>query len=74
MSAQVKSVSRREFLTAMGGVVVSFAIPMGDAEAATVNAAVDAGPWPEKIAADALDSWLVEIGRASCRERVSVVV
>ena len=59
MSAQVKSVSRREFLTAMGGVVVSFAIPMGDAEAATVNAAVGAGPWPEKIAADALDSWLV---------------
>ena len=59
MSAQDKGVSRREFIAAMGGVVVSFAVPIGDAEAATVNAGVASGPWPETIAADALDSWLL---------------
>ena len=50
--------SRREFLTAMGGMVVSFAVPTADA-ATVATAAAGTGLWPEKIAADALDSWLV---------------
>ena len=52
MSAYASGISRREFLTAMGGVVVSFAVPVSAAVAASA-------PWPSKIAADALDSWLV---------------
>ena len=52
--------SRREFLTAMGGMVVSFTMPMGEAIAAhAVGAASGAGLWPAKVATDALDSWLV---------------
>ncbi len=50
--------SRREFLTAMGGMVVSFAVPTAGANVGALVSA-GAGPWPEKIAADALDSWLV---------------
>ena len=53
MTFQNDGVSRREFLTAMGGMVVSFAAPMADA------AAPGASSWPSKIAVDALDSWLV---------------
>ncbi len=53
MSAQMEGISRRDFLTAMGGMVVSFAVPMADA------ATVGTGPWPQKIAVDTLDSWLV---------------
>ncbi len=57
MSAPMHAVSRREFLAAMGGMVVSFTMPAGAAEVASGHAA--AGPWPGRIAADALDSWLV---------------
>ena len=56
MSAHISGVSRREFLTAMGGMVVSFAVP---ADGAVTAATAGSGLWPEKIAADALDSWLV---------------
>ena len=56
--SSLNGLSRREFLTAMGGMVVSFAVPT--AYAATIaTASAGTGPWPEKIAADALDSWLV---------------
>lgn len=52
--------SRREFLTAMGGMVVSFSMPMGEALAASAaGAASGAGLWPTKVSTDALDSWLV---------------
>ena len=52
MSALGRDISRREFLVSMGGLVVSFAVPI--AGAATENAR----RWPTKIATDALDSWL----------------
>jgi nicotinate dehydrogenase subunit B len=48
MNSNARGISRREFLTTMGGMVVSFAVP---ASASTT--------WPVKIAADALDSWLL---------------
>ena len=52
--------SRREFLTAMGGMVVSFTMPMGEAIAANaVGPASGAGRWPTKVSTDVLDSWLV---------------
>ena len=54
----LNGLSRREFLTAMGGMVVSFAVPTADAAQAAI-ASARTGPWPEKIAADALDSWLI---------------
>ena len=53
MSCEIDGVSRREFLTAMGGMVVSFTVPAADA--ATSGAA----SWPSKISVDALDSWLI---------------
>ncbi len=61
MSAPSMSVSRREFLSAMGGMLVSFAMPMPAAMAAGVgdSFAGSAGPWPAKIAVDAIDSWLL---------------
>ena len=55
---RLNGLSRREFLTAMGGMVVSFAVPTAHA-ATKATASAGTGPWPEKIAADALDSWLV---------------
>ena len=54
MSAKIDSVSRREFLAATGGMIVSFTLPVNDA-----LATAGAGPWPAKITADALDSWLL---------------
>ncbi len=54
----LNGLSRREFLTAMGGMVVSFAVPTAGASVGALVSA-GAGPWPEKIAADALDSWLM---------------
>ena len=55
---RLNGLSRREFLTAMGGMVVSFAVPTAGASVGAL-ASTGTGPWPEKIAADALDSWLV---------------
>ena len=55
---RLNGLSRREFLTAMGGMVVSFAVPTAHA-GTEATAIAGTGPWPEKIAVDALDSWLV---------------
>ena len=49
----MEGISRRDFLTATGGMVVSFAVPLADA------VTVGTGQWPQKIAVDVLDSWLV---------------
>ena len=54
----LNGLSRREFLTAMGGMVVSFAVPTAGASVGAL-ASTGTGPWPEKVATDALDSWLV---------------
>ena len=53
MIARTDGVSRREFLASMGGLVVSFAVPISEA------ATADVGPWRALVAADALDSWLL---------------
>ena len=52
----MNGISRRQFLTAMGGMVVSFAAPSAGATTVGGNAV---SLWPEKIAADSLDSWMV---------------
>ena len=52
MNALTAKISRREFCAAMGGVVVSFVLPVEPA-------AASGGRWPQKVAAEALDSWLV---------------
>ena len=57
MSAEVGGVSRRDFLTATGGLFVSIVAPT--ASVAAVNKATAAAvAWPTKIATDQLDSWL----------------
>ena len=57
MSAEVGGVSRRDFLTATGGLFVSIVAPT--ASVAAVNTATAAAvAWPTKIATDQLDSWL----------------
>ena len=50
-----QGVSRREFLVSMGGMVVSFTVPISG----MATAAANASRWPAKIPADALDSWLI---------------
>ena len=50
-----RTLSRRDFLQSAGALVISFATPIPGIAAGT---GASAGPWPVKVAADRLESWL----------------
>ena len=48
------AVSRREFLQTAGALIVTFALPMPGMAASSSTA----GPWPAKVPADRVESWI----------------